>query len=74
MSKQIMGDLPNKKLAGPATFLYTVIYMFRSWTTLGIAKGRQNFRTWGVMFSCLTTKAFAILSCLGYNTDMFMLM
>ena len=44
------------------------------WTTTVIAKGRRTFKTWGVMFSCLTTKAVAILACFGYDTETFTLM
>lgn len=73
MSKHIMGDLPDKKLAGAAPFVYTAIDMFGPWTTTGIAKGRGSFKTWGVMFSCLTTKSVAILACPGYDTDAFTL-
>ena len=69
MSQHIMGDLPDDNLAGTVPFVYTAINMFGQWTTTGIAKGRWTFKTWGIMFSCLTTKAVSILACPSYNTE-----
>ena len=32
---------------------------------------RRHLKVWGVMFTCLTTKAVTILACPGYDTETF---
>ena len=73
ISSQIMGDLPDKKLSGAAPFIYCAVDMFGPWLVTNLAKGRRSLKTWGVMFSCLPSKALAILACPGYDTNNFSL-
>ena len=65
LNKQIMGDSPEEKLAGAAPFVFTAIDLFRPWVIKKLAGGRSTFKAWGVMFSCLATKAVCILTCPG---------
>ena len=71
MNKQIMGDLPEEKLSAAAPFVYTAVDMFGPWKVREMAGGRRFFKCWGVMFSCLATKAVCILACPGYSTAAF---
>ena len=71
LSKQVMGDLPAEKLAAAAPFVYTALDFFGPWVAKGLAKGRRQMKVWGVMFSCLSTKAVCILAAPGYDTETF---
>ena len=71
LNKQIMGDLPAEKLSGAAPFVYTALDLFGPWKVRELANGRRLFKVWGVMFSCLSTKAVCILASPGYDTATF---
>ena len=77
LNKQVMGDLPEEKLAGAAPFVFTVPFVFTAVNLFGPRKvrelvgGGRLFKYWGVIFSCLATKACCILAYPVYSTAAF---
>jgi hypothetical protein len=70
--KQVMGDLPQEKLSASAPFVFTALDLFGPFKMRDAAGGRRFFKSWGVVYTCLATKACAILEYAGYDSATFM--
>jgi hypothetical protein len=71
MQHQIMADLRKEKVSPSVPFVVTAVDLFSSFQVRRIW-GRRYFPVWGVLYTCLSTKAVAILACPGYDTETFL--
>ena len=54
-----------------APFVATALDLFGPITVRDVAKSRRRIKVWGVLYSCLSSKAVAILPCPGYDAQSF---
>ena len=73
-SKQIMAELPKEVLQEAAPFTCTALDLFGPLMAKGVGgHARKVFKTWGVLFTCLGTKAVSIWLAGGYDAESFLL-
>ena len=67
--QQIMGRLPESFLDVSPPFTCCSLDLFGPYLCRGMGGGvRKSMKVWGVIFTCLRTKAVSILACLWYET------
>ena len=72
MAKQIMAKLPEERLKTTRPFQFTAFDFFGPFQVKDIAKGRRKIKCWGLLYSCLASRATAIYACPGYSTADFL--
>ena len=73
MSKQIMASLPSERLQAAAPFEFAALDLFGPVFVKEGAQGRRRFKCWITLFICLASRAVAMFSCPGYDTQTFLL-
>ena len=73
MSQQIMASLPSERLQAAAPFEFTALDLFSPVLVKEGAQGRRRFKCWVTLFICLASRAVAMFSCPGYDTQTFLL-
>ena len=69
-----MGDLPPFSIDQADPFTAVAVDLFGPLWTKGLGgHARKTFKTWGVLFVCLSTKAVSILAALLYSTKDFLM-
>ena len=72
-TQQIMGEIPSGRLQMCPAFTSLSLDMFGPYLTRGMGGSSSNsFKVWGLLYTCLSTKAVAIWACPGYSTDVFL--
>lgn len=71
LSTQLMAKLPKEKLLRSAPFTHVSMDQFGPAVVKDTAKGRRRFSCWGTIFTCLSTKAVAILATPGCSAEVF---
>ena len=72
-AQQIMGDIPDDNLQMNSPFTVMCLDLFGPMIVKGIGGDkRKQFKAWGVVFSCLSSKAVAIWLAAGYSKDDFL--
>ena len=54
---QVMGDLPTVRTSPAAPFEYTTLDLFGPYTVRDMVKRRTKKKVWGVVFSCMASRA-----------------
>ena len=73
-AQQIMGNLPPQALQQSSPFNTTCLDLFGPLVARGIGgHARKLFKTWGVVFVCVASKAVALWLAADYGADSFML-
>lgn len=57
LSKQVMADLPVIRTNPAAPFEYTTLDLFGPYTVRGVVQRRVKRKVWGVVFSCMASRA-----------------
>ena len=70
---QLMGKVPQSSLKPAPVFNYTQLDLFGPWTTRGEVQKRISGKCWGVIFTCMASKAIHIEIISAYSTDAFLL-
>ena len=71
--QQMMGLLPAETLKVDPAFTYCCVDLFGPLETRGVGGYiRKTFKTWGVLFTCMGTKAVAIWLAEKYDTNAFL--
>ena len=74
VTQQVMGELPKGRLEVAPAFSYVSLDIFGPYLASGLGGGaRKSFKVWGLLYTCMSTKGFAIWACPGYSTDCFLL-
>ena len=74
LQEQIMADLPTEALEKGRPFQMVGLDLFGPIMVKGIGgQQRKQFKVWGLVYACITTKAVALWSCPGYDTASFLL-
>ena len=72
-ASQVMADLPEDMLQLSPPFTGTALDMFGPYSTRGMgANHRRSTKTWGLLMTCIRTKAVAVLACEDYTTRAFL--
>ena len=69
--KQCMGSLPEERLKPAPAFTYTMVDLFGPYGCRGEVNKRTTGKTWGVIFTCLGSRAVHIEACCGYDASNF---
>ena len=73
-AEQLMGELPPFTLEQADPFKVCSVDLFGPLLTRGLGgHARKTFKTWGVLYACLASKAIAIWGAAVYDTDNFLL-
>ena len=72
MQKQLMAALPEERLTAGKPFQFTTLDFFGPFPIKDLAKGRRTLKCWGVVYTCLASRAVALYACPGYNADSFL--
>ena len=72
MQKQLMASLPEERLRAARPFQYSALDFFGPFQIKDLAKGRRRYKCWGVVYSCLASRAAALFACPGYDTRSFL--
>ena len=72
MQKQLMASLPEERLTAGKPFQYIALDFFGPFSMKDLAKGRRTLKCWGVVYTCLASRAVALYACPGYDTDSFL--
>ena len=71
--EQLMAKLPPQVMEKASPFTSVVLDLFGPLMTKGIGGHvRKVFKTWGVVFACLGTKAVSIWLAAGYSAEAFL--
>lgn len=57
MCKQIMSELPPERTGPAAPFEFTTLDLFGPYTVRDTVKRRTQMKVWGVVFSCMASRA-----------------
>ena len=71
-AQQLMGQLPDVRTSNLAPFEATALDLFGPFQVKDVAAGRRSFLCWVIAFSCMCSKAVALLPCPGYDTAVFL--
>ena len=72
-AQQLMSDIPEQYLKAAAPFTVVSLDLFGPMTVRGMGgASRKTQKVWGVVYSCLATKAIAIWTCPGYDAHSFL--
>ena len=73
LQKQIMADLPEEKILEAPPFTHVALDLFGPLYVKGVGcDARKTFKSWGVLYSCLSSKAVSIWLVPGYDTKSFL--
>ena len=72
MQKQLMAALPEERLTAGKPFQFTTLDFFGPFPIKDLAKGRRTLKCWGVVYTCLASRAMALYACPGYDADSFL--
>lgn len=69
---QVMSDLPLVRTSPAAPFEYTTLDLFGPYTVKSVVKGRTRRKIWGVVFSCMASRAVHADLVEDLSTDSFL--
>ena len=72
MARQIMSKLPEERTQTTRPFQFVALDFFGPFKVKDLAGGRRRLKCWGIIYSCLATRAVAIYCCPGYSTKDFL--
>ena len=67
-----MAKLPKERTLTTRPFQFVALDFFGPFKVKNLAEGRRQLKCWGIVYSCLATRAVAIYSCPGYSTRDFL--
>ena len=72
LAQQIMSKLPEERSSSTRPFQFVALDFFGPFAVKDLAAGRRKLKCWGVVYSCLSSRAVAIYCCPGYSTRDFL--
>ena len=72
-SQQLMADVPKEYIQATAPFTVVSLDLFGPFEVKGMGgHGRKRHKVWGVLYTCLSSKAVAVWTCPGYDARSFL--
>jgi len=72
MCQQVMADLPSERTEPAAPFEFTTLDLFGPYMVRDVAKKRSRMKVWGVVFSCMASRAMHADMVEGLSTESFL--
>ena len=67
-----MGDIPDSYLKATAPFTAVALDIFGPFEVREIKNPRKKLKMWGVLYSCLSSKAVAVWTMSAYDAPAFL--